>query len=120
LADVADTLAEPFDEGGLKQPLQDLDHHQQQQQQQTQQSKAGKGKGVPLGGPLSLTVGSQMETGEWKTNGEWVKKDKAAEEKVPSNLQVISADDLIKVMQCTLLKMARCHARSTFAVLSTH
>jgi len=55
-----------------------------------------KGKGPPSAPRLQLTVGSQMETGEWKANG-WVEKNKAAEDKVPSNLQVIAADDLVKV-----------------------
>jgi hypothetical protein len=39
-----------------------------------------------------------METGEWKSNGVWIKKDKQAQA-VPSNLQVIPADDLVKVRQ---------------------
>lgn len=43
-----------------------------------------------------MAIGSQMQTGEWKSNGVWVKKDKQAQA-VPSNLQVIPADDLVKV-----------------------
>jgi hypothetical protein len=43
-------------------------------------------------------VGSQMETGEWKTNGVWVKKEKAGN-KIPTNLQTIPPDDLVKVRQ---------------------
>jgi hypothetical protein len=76
---------------------------QQQQQQQQQQPPTGKpaaaGKRGPpaLGGGLKLAVGSCMETGDWKSNGVWVKKDRAAEQAVPSNLQVIPADDLVKV-----------------------
>ena len=45
---------------------------------------------------LKLSVGSQMETGEWKSGGLWLKKDKEKNE-VPSNLQVIAPEDLVKV-----------------------
>lgn len=89
---------------------QQLLHNQQQQQppaqqQQPQPQQQGglglgkkKGGGLTLGGGLQLAVGSHMETGEWKSNGVWVKKDKQAAA-VPSNLQVIAAEDLVKVSQ---------------------
>jgi hypothetical protein len=81
-------------------PQQQPDRQQQQQQQQArqQQQQPGGKPGKPaLGGGLKLTVGSNLETGEWKTGGVWLKKDKAEHEAVPSNLQIISADDLVKV-----------------------
>eukprot|EP00775_Hariotina_reticulata_P008219 gene8219-8411_t len=93
---ITDAPVEGLDDSGLEQPIQELE---QQQQQPSRLPAVNKGKAPPLGVGLSLTVGSQMETGEWKTNGVWVKKDKAAEDKVPGNLQVISADDLIKVKE---------------------
>lgn len=64
----------------------------QQQHQQQQKQKAPK----PALGGLKLAVGSQMPTGEWKSNGVWIKKENNDDE-APSNLQVIAADDLIKV-----------------------
>jgi hypothetical protein len=82
-----------------QQHMQQPDRQQQQQQQQQQRlqpvGKPGK-PSLPLAGGLKLTVGSNLETGEWKTGGVW-KKDKAEHEAVPSNLQIISADDLVKV-----------------------
>jgi hypothetical protein len=39
-----------------------------------------------------------METGEWKTNGVWVKKEKQGNS-IPTNLQTIPPDDLVKVRQ---------------------
>lgn len=81
------------------------DHQQQVQQQQQQhethqqppqQQQPAAGKRGPSALGLQLHVGSQMETGEWKSNGVWVKKEKQAQA-VPSNLQVIPADDLVKV-----------------------
>jgi hypothetical protein len=82
-----------------QQHMQQPDRQQQQQQQQQRQQPVGKpGKpSLPLAGGLKLTVGSNLETGEWKTGGVWLKKDKAEHEAVPSNLQIISADDLVKV-----------------------
>jgi hypothetical protein len=79
-----------------RQQQQQQARQQQQQQQQQPGGKPGK-PGLPHGGGLKLTVGSNMETGEWKTGGVWLKKDKAEQEAVPSNLQIISADDLVKV-----------------------
>lgn len=78
------------------------DHQQQHAQQaqpppQQQPAAGGKpGKKGPSALGLQLAVGSQMETGEWRSNGVWVKKDKQAQA-VPSNLQVIPAEDLVKV-----------------------
>lgn len=103
---------------------QEHQQHAQQQQQheahQQQQPAAGNaGKRGPSALGLQLHVGSQMETGEWKSNGVWVKKEKQAQA-VPSNLQVIPADDLVKVrlqsrcclvaqhVFCTGLQMQRC------------
>ncbi|KAF8068393.1 Wdr35 [Scenedesmus sp. PABB004] len=63
---------------------------QQQRQQPPAQPPGGRRRAPPapaLGG-LKLAVGSQMETGEWRTNGVWVRKDKAEGEGVPTNLQV--------------------------------
>jgi hypothetical protein len=81
-------------------------HEEEQQQQpqhgaQQQQQASGKpGKRGPSALGLQLTVGSHLETGEWKSGGVWVKKDNKAQA-VPSNLQVIPADDLVKVSSCT-------------------
>lgn len=75
--------------------------HQQQsndQQDQTQQQAGKAGKQGPSALGLQLAVGSHMETGEWKSNGLWVKKEKQ-EQAVPSNLQVIPAEDLVKVRE---------------------
>lgn len=85
------------------QQQQQQEHHEQGQQQQhdphiqQQQAAAANGKRGPSALGLQLHVGSQMETGEWKSGGVWVKKEKKAEV-VPSNLQVIPADDLVKVL----------------------
>jgi hypothetical protein len=38
---------------------------------------------------------SMMEVGEWKSNGAWLKKETKVE--VPTNLQQIGPDDLVKV-----------------------
>lgn len=82
-----------------QQPVEQQEQPQQvQQQRQQQPPPVAKGPGKKLGG-LQLAVGSQMETGEWKSNGTWLKKEKQDSE-VPSNLQVIAADDLIKVSIC--------------------
>lgn len=82
-----------------QQPVEQQEQPQQvQQQRQQQPPPVAKGPGKKLGG-LQLAVGSQMETGEWKSNGTWLKKEKQDSE-VPSNLQVIAADDLIKVSTC--------------------
>jgi hypothetical protein len=48
-----------------------------------------------LGG-LKLAVGSQMDTGEWTSHGQFLKKDKGGTE-IPNGLQQIKADDLVKV-----------------------
>jgi hypothetical protein len=89
---------------------QQPDRQPQQQQQQQRQQPAGKpGKpSLPLAGGLKLTVGSNLETGEWKTGGVWLKKDKAEHEAVPSNLQIMSADDLVKV-GASWLQLTRHH-----------
>ncbi|WIA10613.1 hypothetical protein OEZ85_010795 [Tetradesmus obliquus] len=81
-----------------RQQQQQQQARQQQQQQQQPGGKPGK-PGLPLVGGLKLTVGSNLETGEWKTGGVWLQKDKAEHEAVPSNLQIISADDLVKVKE---------------------
>lgn len=80
--------------------------HQQQpndQQAQTQQQAGKAGKRGPSALGLQLAVGSHMETGEWKSNGVWVKKEKQ-EQAVPNNLQVIPAEDLVKV-SCSSVDM---------------
>jgi hypothetical protein len=68
----------------------------QSPKQQQQQAPPPAAKPKPTGLGLQLTVGSQMETGEWKSGGVWLKKDKNKNE-VPMNLQVIAPEDLVKV-----------------------
>ena len=91
---------------------QEHQQHAQQQQheahQQQQPAAGNAGKRGPSALGLQLHVGSQMETGEWKSNGIWVKKEKQAQA-VPSNLQVIPADDLVKVWlrcRCCLVALS--------------
>jgi len=59
--------------------------------------KAGGAAGgkKKLGG-LKLAVGSQMDTGEWTSHGQFLKRDKPGTE-IPTGLQQIKVDDLIKV-----------------------
>lgn len=109
--------AEAAAEAGNQSPR----HHQQQQQPQAQPPPPAA-KGKPLGMGLKLTVGSTMETGEWKSGGLWLKKDKEKNE-VPSNLQVIAPEDLVKVscvlrgdkgvtsLRCTSVQIFLVHAR---------
>ena len=59
----------------------------------------GGGGGKKKLGGLKLAVGSQMDTGEWKSNGTFIKKDKPGTE-IPNGLQQIKADDLVKVGSC--------------------
>ncbi len=44
-------------------------------------------------------MGSTMEQGEWQSNGQWMKKDKSRDNSIPSNLQIIAPDDIVKVGQ---------------------
>lgn len=83
------------------------DHQQQQQPQQPsalppqpQQAAGQPGRRGPPTLGLQLDVGSHVETGEWKSNGVWVKKEKQ-ELAVPSNLQIIPAEDLVKVSRAS-------------------
>lgn len=46
-------------------------------------------------GALKLAVGSQMDAGEWRSNGQFIKKERAGTE-IPNGLQQIKADDLVK------------------------
>jgi hypothetical protein len=130
-ADAANSCAgvEPLPEAEedlQEQEAQQQQHYAQQEQQQQQQhapqhiqqqqqeaAKPGK-RGLSAVG-LQLAVGSQMQTGEWKSNGVWVKKDKQAQA-VPSNLQVIPADDLVKVSR----RLAGCGSGSRRAECSGH
>jgi hypothetical protein len=57
----------------------------------------GGGGGKKKLGGLKLAVGSQMDTGEWTSHGQFLKKDKAGTE-IPNGLQQIKADDLVKVI----------------------
>lgn len=89
------------DQPAEQQPDAEQEQQQQQPQQPAQQQHQGqppgnKKPGKPSLGGLQLTVGSHVETGEWKSNGIWIKKE-IKQDEAPSNLQVIPADDLIKV-----------------------
>ena len=64
------------------------------------QTPAAKAPPAPTGkkklGGLKLAVGSQMDKGEWTSQGQFLKKDKPGPE-IPNGLQQIKADDLVKV-----------------------
>ncbi|GBF93918.1 hypothetical protein Rsub_06167 [Raphidocelis subcapitata] len=57
----------------------------------------GAGPKKKLGG-LKLAVGSQMDTGEWTSHGQFLKRDKPGTQ-IPGGLQQIKVEDLIKVKE---------------------
>lgn len=78
--------------------MEDDMHHApiRRQQEQAPQERGQQGKVVKKQVGLQLAVGSHMEQGEWTSNGLWLKKDKSRDA-IPTNLQQIPAEDLVKV-----------------------
>jgi hypothetical protein len=58
-------------------------------------NEAAAGPKKKLGG-LKLAVGSQMDTGEWTSHGQFLKRDKPGTQ-IPGGLQQIKVEDLVKV-----------------------
>eukprot|EP00877_Chromochloris_zofingiensis_P012267 jgi/Chrzof1/7294/Cz02g18050.t1 len=80
--------------------MEDDMHHApiRRQQEQAPQERGQQGKVVKKQVGLQLAVGSHMEQGEWTSNGLWLKKDKSRDA-IPTNLQQIPAEDLVKVKE---------------------